>query len=352
MPTGDIDISRGDSDKVGDDLRAEVGLLLYPGAQMSAVLAMTDLFILSNRFAAPGETPEPDRITVSHWRIEAEGSPPQRVHVTAPPTGTGPDVLIVPPSLDAPATAAIAAPYLDWLRARHDAGGILGSVCAGAFLLAETGLLDGRPATTHWILEDQFRTRFPRVPVDADRLLIDGGQILTAGGVMSWTDICLRLVERLRGAEVMTQAARFLLVDPPGREQRYYSLFSPCMSHGDAAVLDVQRWLQDTEARDISLDTLAARAGLERRTFLRRFRKATGMTTSEYGQRLRVSKACELLQFSALTVEQVAWETGYGDPGAFRKIFARFIGLTPGEYRARFGVASSEIQASEPRSVV
>ena len=249
-------------------------------------------------------------------------------------------MLIVPPSLDTPVTPAIAAPYLDWLRDLHAAGTLLASVCAGAFLLGETGLLDGRPTTTHWILEDQFRTRFPRAPVDVDRLLIDGGQILTAGGVMSWTDLCLRLVERLRGAEVMTQTARFLLVDPPGREQRYYSIFSPRTGHGDAAVLVVQRWLQETEARDISLESLAMKAGLERRTFLRRFRKATGMTTSEYGQRLRVSKACELLQFSSLTVEQIAWDTGYGDPGAFRKIFARFIGLTPGEYRKRFGLAS------------
>ncbi|MCP8894985.1 helix-turn-helix domain-containing protein [Shinella daejeonensis] len=255
-------------------------------------------------------------------------------------TRAGPDVLILPPSLDGPATAGTAAPYVDWLRGRHAEGAILASVCAGAFLLGETGLLDGRPSTTHWILEDQFRDRFPRVPVDVDRLLIDGGQILTAGGVMSWTDLCLRLVERLRGAEVMTQTARFLLVDPPGREQRYYSIFPPRTGHGDTAVLEVQRWLQETEAKDISLETLATRAGLERRTFLRRFRKATGMTTSEYGQRLRVSRACELLQFSGLTVEQIAWETGYGDPGSFRKIFARFIGLTPGEYRQRFGHAS------------
>lgn len=319
---------------------AEVGLLLYPGAQMSAVLSMTDLFTISNRFAAPGETQPPNHIIVSHWRVEPEGSPPQRVFATGPSHDAGPDVLILPPSLGGPATADIAGPWLDWLRARHDAGGILASVCAGAFLLAETGLLDGRPATTHWILEDQFRARFPRVPVDVGRLLIDGGQILTAGGLMSWTDLCLRLLERLRGAEVMTQTARFLLVDPPGREQRYYSLFSPCMSHGDAAILDVQRWLQETEAKDVSLETLAARAGLERRTFLRRFRRATGMTTSEYGQRLRVSKACELLQFSAFTVEQIAWRVGYGDAGAFRKIFARFIGLTPGEYRQRFGIVS------------
>lgn len=325
---------------MADRHETEVGILLYPGAQISAVLAMTDLFIVSNRFSTPRATPAPNPIIVSHWRIEAAGGLPQRVHETAPSMRARPDVLILPPSLDALATAGMASPYVDWLRDLHAGGGILASVCAGAFLLGETGLLDGRPATTHWILEDQFRARFPRVPVDVDRLLIDGGQILTAGGVMSWTDLCLRLVERLRGAEVMTQAAKFLLVDPPGREQRYYSIFSPRTGHGDAAVLVVQRWLQETEARDISLESLAMKAGLERRTFLRRFRKATGMTTSEYGQRLRVSKACELLQFSSLTVEQIAWDTGYGDPGAFRKIFARFIGLTPGEYRKRFGLAS------------
>ena len=170
-------------------------------------------------------------------------------------------------------------------------------------------------------------------------MLIDDGVILTAGGLMAWTDLCLRLVERLRGAEVMTQTARFLLVDPPGREQRYYSVFSPRTTHGDRAVIDVQRWLQETDAKDISLKTLAAKAGLERRTVLRRFRNATGMTRTEYGQRLRVSKACELLQFSGKTVEQIAWETGYTDPGAFRKIFARFVGLTPGEYRQRFAAA-------------
>jgi transcriptional regulator GlxA family with amidase domain len=320
--------------------QTEVGILLYPGAQTSAVLAMTDLFAVSNRFQAPGAAAEPGRIAVSHWRIEADGSPPTRVHDTGASTASGPDVLIVPPSLDGPPSPELAAPHVGWLQARHSAGCILASVCAGAFLLGEAGLLDGRPATTHWILKDQFRLRFPKVLTDVDRLLIDGGQVLTAGGVMAWTDLCLRLVERLRGAEIMTQTARFLLVDPPGREQRYYSLFSPSVTHGDAAVSGVQKWLQETEAKDISLETLAARAGLERRTFLRRFRKATGMTTSEYGQRLRVGRACEALQFGTLPVDRIAWDVGYGDPGAFRKIFARFVGLTPGEYRRRFGVAS------------
>ena len=321
-----------------DYRQTEIGILCYPGAQQGAVLAMTDLFNVSSRFQAPGAEQDACGVAVSHWQIESgSGCPARILGVTDQP---GPDVLIIPPSLDAVPSADVAAPYVQWLRDNHAAGCILASVCAGAFILAETGLLDGRPATTHWALEDAFRSRFPQVLTDLDRLLIDGGQILTAGGVMSWTDLCLRLVERLRGAEVMTQTARFLLVDPPGREQRYYTLFSPRLNHGDTAVLHVQRWLQETDAKDLSLDTLAARAGLERRTFLRRFRKATGMTTSEYGQRLRVSKACELLQFSTCPIDRIAWEAGYADAGAFRTIFARFIGLTPGEYRRRFAVLS------------
>lgn len=134
----------------------------------------------------------------------------------------------------------------------------------------------------------------------------------------------------------MIETARILLVDPPGREQRYYSPFSPRLTHGDTAVLKVQHWLQATDARDIVLATLAEQAGLEERTFLRRFQKATGITTREYCQRLRVGKAREMLQFSRLPIDSIAWEVGYSDPAAFRKIFARIVGLTPGEYRRRF----------------
>lgn len=311
----------------------EVGVLLYPEAQVSSVLAMTDLFLVSNRFRGPGPSP---LIRVSHWKLDT-GPSPRRVFDTMPEASGKPDVIILPPSLTSPAAAEIAAPYVDWLQEGSTEGAVLTSVCAGAFLLAETGLLNGRFATTHWAYQEAFSARFPQVRLDVGRLLIDEGQIVTAGGVMSWTDLCLRLLERLRGAEVMTQTAKFLLVDPPGREQRYYHLFTPRTAHGDAAVRRVQDWIRDTGAADGSLEALAAKAGLERRTFLRRFRKATGMTTSEYVQRFRVSKACELLQFSHQSVDEIAWKSGYEDGNAFRKIFHRYVGLTPGDYRKRFG---------------
>lgn len=193
-----------------------------------------------------------------------------------------------------------------------------------------------KAVTTHWAYRDEFRARFPLTRVDIDRLIIDDGDIITAGGVMSWTDLGLKLVERFLGTTVMLDTARMLLIDPPGREQRYYSVFTPNFRHQDSAVLKVQQWLQATGAKDISLTKMAEQAGLEQRTLLRRFQKVTGMTTGEYCQRLRVSKAQELLQATQLSVERVAWDVGYADSGAFRKVFTRIVGLKPSEYRQRF----------------
>ncbi len=305
------------------------GILHYPGSQLSAAMGLADLFTIAGRIAEGADRGAP-QVEVLQLDPTEHGTPGAR---KAPEAF---QVLILPPSLEEPIKPEAAAPLAGWLRERHAEGATMASVCGGAFLLAETGLLAGRSATTHWIYAEAFRERFPDVTLDTDRLIIDGGDILSAGGLMSWTDLGLKLVDRFLGPVVMGQTARMMLVDPPGREQRYYSGFVPRLTHGDAAILKAQHVLQANEGRDARLSTLAKEAGLEQRTFLRRFQKATGLTTTEYAQRLRVSKAQELLQFGRLPVERIAWEIGYSDAGAFRKIFLRIVGLTPGEYRRRF----------------
>ena len=135
---------------------------------------------------------------------------------------------------------------------------------------------------------------------------------------------------------VMISTARFMLVDPPGREQRYYDEFAPPLLHGDKAILAIQHWLQTDNGGACSVDTLAKRAGLGARTFLRRFVKATGMRPSEYHQRLRIGRSRELLEFTRDTVEQIALAVGYEDTSGFRRTFKRAIGLSPAEYRRRF----------------
>ena len=293
-------------------------MLVYPGAQLAAVYGLVDLFAVAGRSA--------------EREVELVLVRPCEGLVTPRPPLT---VVIVPPSLDCtPGDDADA--MVAWLAARHAAGALLCSVCAGAFLLAQTGLLAGRAATTHWALAAEFAARFPDVQLDTDRMLVDDGDIITAGGMLAWVDLGLRLVERLHGPAVMLTTARYLLADPGGREQRIYSVFAPALDHGDLAIVRVQRWLQARGAQRITLPMMAARAGLGERTFLRRFVKATGRKPTEYVQHLRVDKARELLERSRMAIEEVARRAGYEDPGAFRKIFQRIVGLSPGEYRRRF----------------
>lgn len=315
----------------------EIGIVIYHGAQMAAVLGLTDLFGVADRQArSKRDDREAPLLRITHWQGEPTAAP-VRIFDTVADAETVPAVVILPPALGDPIARETAGLYTDWLRDSHSAGTTLASVCAGALVLGETGILSRRTVTTHWAYGELLQTRFPDIArVETDRLIIDDGDIITAGGVMAWTDLALKLVDRFLGPTVMIETARALLIDPPGREQRYYSSFVPRLAHGDAAILKVQHWLQATDAKEADLAVLALQAGLEERTFLRRFQKATGLTTTVYIQRLRVGKAQEHLQFSNAPVDRIAWEVGYADAGAFRKVFRRIVGLTPNEYRRRF----------------
>ena len=314
----------------------EIGLIVYEKAQTAAVLGLTDLFVVASKLAAKRQDTTDLPLQVSHWEICGVKQQPKRTFSSNPDSVGRLTAVIIPPTLEAPIAKQAAEPWLEWLKEQHSTGVILSSVCAGAFLLGETGLLSKRKATTHWGYVEDFKQRFPDVELDVDRIIIEDGDIVTAGGAMAWTDLGLRMVDRFLGSQVMNETARALLIDPSRREQCYYSAFSPILTHGDAAILKVQHWLQKTEAQDIDLSTLANCAQLEERTFLRRFHKATGMTSTEYCQRLRIGEAKDFLQFSSSPVEQIAWKVGYSDVSAFRKIFKRIVGLTPSEYRRRF----------------
>jgi transcriptional regulator GlxA family with amidase domain len=154
---------------------------------------------------------------------------------------------------------------------------------------------------------------------------------------MAWLDLGLRLVDRYLGPVVMVKTAQFFLADPAGRQQRFYANFSPPLHHGDAAILRVQLWLQTRPSESINIDRMADKANLGERTFLRRFQKTTGLTPTEYMQHLKVQKARELLEFTTLSMKEISWKVGYEDTGAFRKTFQKLIGLSPADYRCRFG---------------
>ena len=326
----------------------EIGILMYPGVQMSAALGLVDLFfyadlLVRRRLGLGGPV-------LRTSQIAADGIKGTLTRLTdTAPGHDGPPFAIIMPPCRSPSTKQFSQDLIDWLREQHGAGIILAAVCGGGFLLAETGLLQGRTATTHYDLTTFYAERFPDVILDTDELMIDHGDLITAGGLMAWTDLGLRFVERLLGRTAMTETARYLVLDAPGREQRFYSTFAPNLSHGDLPILKIQRWLQKVGPRGVTAGIRAKRAGLEERTVQRRFHKAIGLKPTEYCQQLRVSKARELLETTNDSIERIAWEVGYEDAGSFRKVFVRIAGLSPGDHRKRFGVRSSFPGASTLR---
>ncbi|MCF5507011.1 MULTISPECIES: GlxA family transcriptional regulator [unclassified Pseudomonas] len=315
----------------------ELGVLIYQGAQLAAVYGLTDLFGVANRIAAEHDSAQLPLLRVSHWQVDAHGTP-ARTFDSHP----GPDqpmmAVLVPPSI-AEFTEDQAPPaLLEWLRLQHAGGTVLGGVCIGSIMLARSGLLDGRSATTHWSSAKSFAASYPAVRLEADKPIVDDGDLITSAGLMAWSELGLRLVDRLMGPSVAGDTARFLVIEHSASASQCGSNFAPLLRHGDGAVLKVQHWLQASGAVDVSVAAMAQEANLEERTFLRRFRSATGLKPTEYCQHLRVGKARQMLEFTNGTIDHIAWTVGYQDPGAFRTIFKKITGLSPSDYRNRFGV--------------
>jgi len=312
---------------------ADIGLLIYPGCALAAIYGLTDLLKIASDW-----TGTPKRgFRVSHWQADDAGvtcvwdshpgGPHRLTHV------------IVPPSIVMPERMAAAPSAVDWLKDHHKAGATLCSVCAGAFVLAETGLIDGRRATTHWAFARQLAQRFPKVHLADEHMVVDEGDIITAGGILAWADLGLTLVGRLLGPATMLATARFLLIEPPRASQRPFAQFIPRFDHGDDAIRASQHVIHAHAVTLQGVADLAAQAGMTARTYLRRFRAATGLTPVEYLQQVRIARARETLERSLTPVDRIAWDVGYSDPAAFRKLFQKLTGLAPTTYRQQFGIA-------------
>jgi transcriptional regulator GlxA family with amidase domain len=318
-------------------LPIEVGLVCDNGTLGACMHGLTDLFtyagdIAAKRLRSGAVAP----VRISHWHANDDDPDVHCTYDTAPGTPNAPAVLLIPGNTQAPCVDAPATPLVPWLRKQHGNGVVLAAVCGGVFILAKTGLLAGRQATTHWAFTDQFAAQFPDVLTETDYMVIDHGDVVTAGGVLAWTDVGLRLTERFLGQTIMLDTARYMNVDPPGREQRFYSGFEPRTKHGDDAILKAQQWLSAHRDRAVTVADIAQSAGLEPRTLLRRFVQATGMNPSEYQRRLRMTRAREMLEFSRKSVDEIALGVGYNDVGGFRRVFRKIVGLTPSDYRQRF----------------
>ncbi len=227
-------------------------------------------------------------------------------------------------------------PIVEALREAHGRGARLLSICSGAFVLAATGLLDDRRATTHWRYAEDFQSRFPRIRVDPAVLYVDEGQILTSAGSAAGLDLCLHLVRRDFGPVAANQVARRLVIPPHRDGGQAQFLDRPVEPRERGSVAALMEKVRDRLHKPLKVGDLARLGAMSERTFIRRFRAASGMTPGDWLTRARVDRARELLECSALPLDQVAMRTGLGTPATLRHHFQRKVGVSPSEYRKRF----------------
>lgn len=255
---------------------------------------------------------------------------------------TGPKVMEVLGSLHG---------FIPWIRRCSDQGARVVSMCTGAFLLAETGLLDGRAATTHWFFADLFRRSYPRVNLYPDRLIIDEGSVITSGAATSFLDLVLYLIELYCGREAAILTAKVLLIEMGRNTQLPYTIFSTQKMHEDRQIHRLQQFMEANLQRELTIELLADRAGMSVRNFDRRFRAAVGEAPSSYLQKLRIEKAKRHLETTNDSISEVMLKVGYEDERSFRRLFQALTKLSPKAYRRRYGMQTAQLVASTSRSL-
>lgn len=253
-----------------------------------------------------------------------------------------PDIICVPELLVTPDTdiSGWHPREVAWLRHCYQSGAHIGTACSGALLLAEAGLLNGEDATTHWGYCDALARRYPEVRVHPHRALVTAGEgqrLVMVGGGSSWQDLALFLIARTAGLERALQVAKLYLIDWHQLGQQPYTVLTRRAQTGDAVVARCQQWLAEHYDEPHPVRAMVQMSGLSERSFKRRFRQATGMAPLEYVHTIRLEEAKQWLESSDSSIEAIVDAIGYEDASFFSRLFRRKVGLTPAQYRRRFG---------------
>lgn len=306
-----------------NNVSIKIAIILYSKAQKTAISGLIDLFYIA-QFACNSFKKIETKVLSSDDDLLTHKSKL--------------DVIIIPPNMEGIEEPKNLNKIIDFLQYHHARKTIISSICAGTFVLARTNLLNGQEATTHWMYADQLQKAFPKIIVNKNKLLIDNGMLITSGGIISWIDIGLHIVRRFLGHHIMLKTTQYMNVDPPRALQKEYMSFSPKLDHNDIAILKAQYWLMNANIRHINVKNFVAQSGLQERTFLRRFKKATNTLPKDYIQKFYIEYAKGLLETSNIPIERISWDLGYVNSSSFRKVFTKITCLTPREYRNKYGV--------------
>lgn len=327
-----------------------------PEATASVTYGMLDLFCSAGRDWGLVTAGEPGPAAVEAEIVSAHGESIEVVNgaLIRASRGLGArryDVVCIPElavspqaNLDGRFTKEIV-----WVQRQFAGGAIVATACSGAVLLAAAGLLDGLEATTHWAYCDVLERRYPSVRVLRDRALVTSGvgqRLVMAGGGTTWLDLTLYLLSRLVSVEAAMQVARMNLIDWHDMGQEPYAHLVCSRKVDDAAIARCQEWISKRPAIEAPVASMIRISGLPERTFKRRFQKAAGMSPLEYVHALRLERAKTLLETTELKLSELAEKVGYEDATFFSRLFRRAVGLTPAEYRRRFGSLRRAVSGS------
>jgi transcriptional regulator GlxA family with amidase domain len=246
--------------------------------------------------------------------------------------------LIIIPSLNHNYEKAVKSnkALIDWIAKQYKEGAEIATICTGAFMLASTGLLDGRSCSTHWAAAENFSRMFPNVRLQADKLITDENGIYTNGGAYSFLNLLIYLVEKYYDRPTAIFCSKVFQIDMDRKSQSAFTIFTGQKVHGDEVVNLAQAYIETNLHEKISVADLSAKFAVGRRNFDRRFIKATGNTPIEYSQRVKTESAKKAFENSRKTINEVMYEVGYTDVKAFREVFRKITGMSPLEYRSRY----------------
>ena len=247
------------------------------------------------------------------------------------------DLIIIPAiSGDVKAALKLNKDFIPWIIQQYKSGAEVASLCIGAFLLAETGLLDGKICSTHWLYTDMFRDMFPEVHIADEKIITIQNGVYTSGGATSYWNLLLYLVEKYTNRDMAIMASKFFLLDISRNSQSPFIMFRGQKEHDDCEILKAQEFIEHHYQDKITIELLSDKFGMVRRTFERRFKKATHNTVIEYMQRVKTEAAKKQLEHGRKTVNEVMYDIGYNDAKAFRDVFKKITGMSPVDYRNRY----------------
>lgn len=310
----------------------KIGIYAHPSAPISSVAGVWDIFNLVKQLASNTREIQLALIGGKHFS-QADGAPISLYPSTSPDSADYDLIIIAALGPIAKDGMSFDPQLLSWVKRCSNNGAAIASICTGAFLLASTGLLDKRKATTHWKMASVFKTQFPEVELRVENMLTHDGTFFCSGGAYAFQDLCLYLVDHFFGRGLAQACSELLMIDLNTRSQLTFSGLQALKVHNDKRILMVQNWLEDKLGENLSIEEVAKHFSMSSRNLVRRFKSATNEVPSNYIQKLRVEKAKSLLQSKHETIESIAYQVGYQDIQYFRQLFKKTSGMTPSQFR-------------------